>query len=141
MSDIDKKLEDLNDFADLLRPEQRYYTNIIKKVIEERLKDREKIKELEEKNMQKDLEIIGTKEYTEASMKEIIEQYYTVNEDCVPKQKIKHKIEELKDLAKGIAGTYQFADSQEHLQEKKNKVIELRTKAEAFEELLQEEDK
>lgn len=30
MSDIDKKLEDLNDFADLLRPEQRYYTNLIK---------------------------------------------------------------------------------------------------------------
>ena len=58
------------------------------------------------------------------------------------KQKIKDKIEELKDKAKGIAGTYQYADSQEDLQEKKNKVIELRTKAEALEELLQEsEDK
>ena len=57
------------------------------------------------------------------------------------KQKIKDKIEELKDKAKGIAGTYQYADSQEHLQEKKNKVIELRTKAMALEELLKEEDK
>ena len=45
----DKEIEDLNDFADLLRPEQRYYTNLIKKVIEERLKDREKIKELDKK--------------------------------------------------------------------------------------------
>ena len=59
----------------------------------------------------------------------------------IPKQKIKDKIEELKYRADGIAGTYQYADSQEHLQEKKNKVIELRTKAMALEELLKEEDK
>ena len=90
----EKEIEDLNDFADLLRPEQRYYTNLIKKVIEDRLKDREKIKKLEEENMQKDLEKIGIEEHTEASMKEVIEQYYTANEDCVPKQKIKDKIEE-----------------------------------------------
>ena len=99
----EKEIEDLNDFADLLRPEQRYYTNLIKKVIEERLKDREKIKALEEENMQKDLEKIGIEECTEASMKEIIEQYYTANEDCVPKQKIKDKIEELKNKLKFIA--------------------------------------
>lgn len=60
----------------------------------------------------------------------------------IPKQKIKDKIEELKDLAKRIAGTYQYADSEDDLIEKKNKVIELRTKAEALEELLQRsEDK
>lgn len=64
---------------------------------EEKYKNR--IKELEEENMQKDLEIIGTKEYTEASMKEIIEQYYTANEDCIVKQKVKDKIEELKQKA------------------------------------------
>lgn len=92
----DKEIEDLNDFADLLRPEKRYYTNIIKKVIEDKMKDREKIKELEEENIQKDLEIIGTKEYTETSIKEIIKQYYTANEDCVSKQKIKDLKESIK---------------------------------------------
>ena len=30
----EKELNDLEDFADLLRPEQRYYTNIIKRLIE-----------------------------------------------------------------------------------------------------------
>lgn len=30
----EKELNDLDDFADLLRPEQRYYTNIIKKLVE-----------------------------------------------------------------------------------------------------------
>lgn len=29
-----KELDDLDDFADLLRPEQRYYTNLIKKLVE-----------------------------------------------------------------------------------------------------------
>ena len=58
------------------------------------------------------------------------------------KQKIKDKKEEFSDKARRIAGTYQYADSEDDLIEKKNKVIELRTKAEAFEELLQEsEDK
>lgn len=64
-----------------------------------------------------------------------------VIEGFIPKQKIKDKIEQLKYRADGIAGTYQYADSQEHLQEKKNKVIELRTKAMALEELLKEEEK
>ncbi len=30
----EKELNDLDDFADLLRPEQRYYTNLIKKLVE-----------------------------------------------------------------------------------------------------------
>lgn len=64
-----------------------------------------------------------------------------VIEGFIPKQKIKDKIEELKYRADGIAGTYQYADSQEHLQEKKNKVIELRTKVEVLEELLKEVNK
>ena len=29
-----KELDDLDDFADSLRPEQRYYTNLIKKLVE-----------------------------------------------------------------------------------------------------------
>lgn len=88
MSDIDKKIEDLNDFADLLRPEQRYYTNIIKKVIEERLKDREKINELEEKNKL----ILNSKIGVDLSYN-----------DYILKQTIKEKIEELKNKLKFIA--------------------------------------
>lgn len=30
----EKELDDLDNFADLLRPEQRYYTNLIKKLVE-----------------------------------------------------------------------------------------------------------
>lgn len=51
--------------------------------------------ELKNEVMKKDLEIIGKEEYTKASMKEIIEQYYTAKEECIPIQKIKDKIEEL----------------------------------------------
>lgn len=66
----------------------------------------------------------------------------TIQLNYIPKQKIKNKKEEFNDKAKRIAGTYQYADSEDDLIEKKNKVIKLRTKAEACEELLQEsEDK
>ncbi len=42
------------------------------------------------------MEIIGKEEEEiKADMREIIEQYYTANEDCISKQKIKEKIEEL----------------------------------------------
>ena len=51
--------------------------------------------ELKNEIMEKDLEIIGKEEYTKASMGEIIEQYYTANEDCIPIQKVKDRIEEL----------------------------------------------
>lgn len=30
----EKELNDLDEFADLLRPEQRYYTNIIKRLVQ-----------------------------------------------------------------------------------------------------------
>lgn len=56
---------------------------------------RERVKELEEEIMQKDLEIIGAEEYTKASMGEIIEHYYTANEKCIPVSLVKEKIEEL----------------------------------------------
>lgn len=68
-----------------------------RKEYQETYKDiKEELKELKKENeelknevMEKDLKIIGTEEYTKASMKEIIAQYYTANEDCIPKSKIK----------------------------------------------------
>lgn len=51
--------------------------------------------ELKNEVMEKDLEIIGKVEYTEASMKEIIEQYYTANEDCITKQRIEDVIDRI----------------------------------------------
>ena len=51
--------------------------------------------ELKNKIMEKELEIIGKEEYTKASKGEIIEQYYTANEECIQIQKVKDKIEEL----------------------------------------------
>lgn len=56
------------------------------------LKENEKLKN---KIMEKDLEIIGKEEYTKASMKEIIEQYYTANEDCITKQRIEDIIDRI----------------------------------------------
>ena len=51
--------------------------------------------ELKNEVMEKDLEIIGKEEYTKASMKEIIEQYYTANEDCITKQRIEDIIDRI----------------------------------------------
>ncbi len=59
--------------------------------------------ELKNKIMEKELEIIGKEEYTKASMGEIIEQYYTANEECIPIQKVKDNIEkEIKYHEKNI---------------------------------------
>lgn len=52
-------------------------------------------KELKNKIMEKELEIIGKEEDTKASMREIIEQYYTANENCITKQKIKDIIDRI----------------------------------------------
>ena len=51
--------------------------------------------DLKNEIMEKDLEIIGKEEYTKTSMKEIIAQYYTANEDCIPKSKIKDTIDKI----------------------------------------------
>ena len=67
----------------------------IENVLEERKKDKTKLKELEEENMQKDLEKIGIEENIKADMKEIIERYYTANEECISKQKIKDAVEKI----------------------------------------------
>ena len=45
--------------------------------------------------MEKELEIIGKEEDTKASMGEIIEQYYTANEDCIAKQRIEDIIDRI----------------------------------------------
>ena len=52
------------------------------------------IQELEEKNMQHELELIGKEEFTKANMAEIIEHYYTANEDCIPISKLKEIVDE-----------------------------------------------
>lgn len=51
--------------------------------------------ELKNKIMEKELEIIGKEEYTKASMEEIIEQYYTANEDYISKRRIENIIDEI----------------------------------------------
>ena len=99
----------------------------LENILAERKQDKARIKELEEALLK---------------VKDKNVKLFIHYKNSIPKQKIKNKVEELKDLAKRIAGTYQYADSGDDLIEKKNKVIELRTKAEALEELLQEiEDK
>ena len=60
--------------------------------------------ELQEEVMENDLKVIGAEEYTEASMREIIENYYTANEDCIPKQVLRDKINKLKDEFDFFAG-------------------------------------
>ena len=88
----EKEIEDLNDFADLLRPEQRYYTNLIKKVIEDRLKDREKIKELDKK-IEKEKKLTRLAQtLTDESIKEALIEF---EKDYISKQKIKDKIDEI----------------------------------------------
>lgn len=52
-------------------------------------------KELKNEVMEKDLEIIGKEEYTKTSMKVIIEQYYTANEECISKQRIESIIDRI----------------------------------------------
>ena len=64
--------------------------------IENLIQENKELKEkLEEKDMQHELELIGKEEYTKDAMGEIIEHYYTANEDCIPKSKVKEKIKEL----------------------------------------------
>lgn len=62
-----------------------------------------KNKELEEEVMQKDLEIIGVEEYTKESMGEIIEHYYTANEDCIPVSLVEELDKEEQELQNSIS--------------------------------------
>lgn len=77
--------------------------NLLKRYKELKEENKELKKQLEEKDMQHELELIGKEEYTKANMGEIIEHYYTANEDCIPISVIQNKIDELtkyRDLAK-----------------------------------------
>lgn len=59
--------------------------------------------ELKNEVMEKGLEIIGIEEHTKADMEEIIEQYYTANEDCISVQKVKDKIEEMQNIVNELS--------------------------------------
>lgn len=65
-----------------------FVINLIKRLQKEN-------EELKNEVLEKDLEIIGKEEYTKASMKEIIEQYYTANEECISKQRIEDIIDRI----------------------------------------------
>lgn len=107
IEDIEEDIKILEEFKTngynilLMKYGDRIKTNFkLAKVIEHILSTYKRVlkenEELKNEVMEKDLEIIGKEEYTKASMKEIIEQYYTANEECIPIQKVKDKIEELK---------------------------------------------
>ena len=72
-----------------------FVINLIKSLQKENEELEKENEELKNKIMEKDLEIIGKEEYTKASMKEIIEQYYTANEDCITKQRIEDIIDRI----------------------------------------------
>lgn len=73
---------------DLLQEVYKVILSDYKRVLKEN-------EELKNKIMEKELEITGKEEYTKASMKEIIEQYYTANEDCITKQRIEDIIDRI----------------------------------------------
>lgn len=84
----------------LMKYGDRIKTNFkLAKAIEHILSDYKKIlkenEELKNEVMEKDLEIIGKEEYTKASMKEIIKQYYTANEECISKRRIESIIDRI----------------------------------------------
>lgn len=83
----DPDIKALNESIEILSDYKR-----VLEINEVLLKENE---ELKNKIMDKELEIIGTEEYTKASMGEIIEQYYTANEDCIAKQRIEDIIDRI----------------------------------------------
>lgn len=70
-----------------------------KQAVEHILSDYKRVlkenEELKNEIMEKELEVVGKEEYTKASMGEIIEQYYTANEDCITKQRIEDIIDRI----------------------------------------------
>ena len=92
MSNIEDDIKILTEENSSYKKEQA-----IQNILSEREQDKARIKELEEENMQKDLEKIGIEENIKADMKEIIERYYTANEECIPKQKVKDILNEIQE--------------------------------------------
>ena len=103
MSNIEDDIKKLNKFNEyentVVLSEEALYEiqDAIEHILAEREQDKARIKELEEENMQKDLEKIGIEENIKADMKEIIERYYTANEECIPKQKVKDILNEIQE--------------------------------------------
>lgn len=92
MSNIEDDIKILTEENSSYKKEQA-----MQNILSEREQDKARIKELEEENMQKDLEKIGIEENIKADMKEIIERYYTANEECIPKQKVKDILNEIQE--------------------------------------------
>lgn len=92
--------------------------------------DRNKELEEENKRLKPKIDVCN---WQEKFCREIIDEKY------VPVSSVKEKIEEYEEKAKRIAGTYQYADSGDDLENKKKQVIELRTKAEGLQEFLEGE--
>lgn len=101
MNDIEKLQ---NIFQELRKDDEKGHTSAYELqwediyTIENLIQENKELKEkLEEKDMQHELELIGKEEYTKDAMGEIIEHYYTANEDCIPKSKVKELLEHYKN--------------------------------------------
>lgn len=90
-------------------------------------------KELEEENKT----LNERNQYLVKYRAKLEKELYESNENYIPVSLVEEKIEEYEEKAKRRAGTYQYADSGDDLENKKKQVIELRTKAEGLQELLE----
>ena len=99
----DKEYKEENGWHGYYNKEIVELTRILEHILSDYKRVLKENEDLKNEIMEKDLEIIGKEEYTKASMKEIIAQYYTANEDCILKSKVKDKIEkEIKHHEKNI---------------------------------------
>ena len=91
----DKEYKEENDWHGYYNKEIVELARMLEHILSDYKRVLKENEELKNKIMEKDLEIIGKEEYTKASMKEIIEQYYTANEDCITKQRIEDIIDRI----------------------------------------------
>ncbi len=91
----DKEYKEENGWHGYYNKEIVELTRILEHILSDYKRVLKENEDLKNEIMEKDLEIIGKEEYTKASMKEIIAQYYTSNEDCIPKSKIKDIIDRI----------------------------------------------
>lgn len=103
-------LEDLKSLKNIL--DNYNLIKISKEETEELLENR--INQLEDTIMEQDLELIGKEEYVKAAMGEIIEQYYTANEDCISKKQIQDKIDELNKQEKELQSDISEEEREEY---------------------------
>ena len=95
---VKQRIEDVKEYIEygLSYSEYLDWENSFDNILSDYKRVLKENEELKNEVMEKDLELIGKEEYTKASMGEIIEHYYTANEDCIPISVIQNKIEELK---------------------------------------------